>query len=116
MADKSGQKSTTDTDPLYNYTIHAAVFLCDETNHNRIAMIAGGTDSLYKVSQYVREGAKGALSVKKIDNALNYDIVFGKNKELLEFLDKYFPNSLSDTIRKRIELGGKYFIRSYDDT
>jgi hypothetical protein len=26
MADKSGQKSTTDTDPQYNYTIHAAVF------------------------------------------------------------------------------------------
>ena len=98
MADKSGQKSTIDTDPLYNYTIHAAVFLCDETNHTRIAMIAGGSDSLCKVSQYVDEGAKGALSVKKTDFALNYDIFFGKNKELLEFLDTYFPNSLSDSL------------------
>ena len=111
------ENSTEDPELLYNYSIHAAVFLYDETTNRRIAMIGYGTESILRISKYVDQGAKGSLAVKKLDDwSLSYHIFFKRNKELLDFVDKYFPDALTKDLRKKIIHGGKYFIGSYDDT
>jgi len=111
------EESNREPEPLYNYSIHAAVFLYDETTHRRLAMIGSGTDSILRVSKYVDQGARGSLSVKKLDNwSLSYQIFFSSNRELIDFVDEYFPGVLKKDLRKKVTHGGKYYIGSYDDT
>lgn len=78
-------------------------------------MIGSGTDSVLKISMYVDSGAKGSLSVKKLDHwSLSYQIYFSTNKDLLRFVDEYFPDSINSDIRKKIKRGIKFSVESYD--